>query len=322
MWKPIHVYFVWYGSWSEAEKNLVRVATKSLTPTNPIPQWPNLSNLYKLVTKYYQELPGDSGRTYASNNVTIAGEVVDQYSHGHILDPGALAQADLIQSNLGQGLPFDYEQGIYFVFTSGDVTFQNSMPGCGYHYFSCNKTSANQCTDSHNNFIFAFIPLASEANGLLTGGCSLFATATSPGLPVNLAPNKQISSTGALDTLVDIYLHELLETIVDPYQTAWLELHNGNMETADLCSFTFAAGDWWYCDMSDIYPDFPEANQRPGCHSFPNLHTLVDPASNSAFNQYGVGGSKFLVQKFWNLATKGCATQPEGEYYTHSSHDL
>lgn len=315
MWKPIHLYFVWYGTWSEAEKNVIRTATKSLTPSKPIPQWPNLSNLWKLVTKYYQEVPGDiQGRKYVTNSVTIAKEIDDDYSFGHTIDAFS-DPLSIISSHLHQGnLPFDFEQGIYFVFTAGDVMFQ-AQDFCGYHDFNCLDFSRGipYCFDFHNNLIYSFVPLPSESNGLLQL-CANFRNPTTPDpfLPYP-PPNKAVSPNGALDTMVTVYLHELLETAVDPYITAWIHNYTENSETSDLCSYNFAAGDWFYCDLPSIYPDFPGVNDGR-CLSYPKLHTLREPKSKAAFNIYGIDGSQFLAQKFWNLATKGCASQPEGEY--------
>jgi hypothetical protein len=86
-----------------------------------------------------------------------------------------------------------------------------------------------------------------------------------------------------------------------------------NSETTEMCAWTFAAGDWDYCgDKSVFASDFPAGMPFP-CMSFPNSHALIDPSSRSQFTQYGIGGSKFMIQKMWNLASKGCASQIEGE---------
>ena len=56
--------------------------------------------------------------------------------------------------------------------------------------------------------------------------------------------------------MTNIYIHELLEAIVNPYGTAWL--YNGTYSgIEDLCVFNYAAGDGVYCDLPSIYTDFP-----------------------------------------------------------------
>ena len=247
MWKPVHIYFVWYGTWTMQQKNVVRTATQSLTPKHPILQWPNLSNMYKLVTEYFQELPGEP-RKYASKSVTIAGEIDDAYSFGHTIDSLNDPVVIIADHIANHNLPEDYEQGIYFLFTSGDVTFK--LAGyCGYHYFNCNVTTTNSCSDwSNKNFIYAFVPLPSDTNGLLVH-CSAFykpAVNIVKHLDVRRAPNKKASPDGGIDAMTNVYIHELLETIVDPYGTAWLHNVTENSEVEDLCEFNFAAGDWWY----------------------------------------------------------------------------
>ena len=304
MWKPVHIYFVWYGTWTEQQKNVVRTATNSLTPKHPIRQWPSLSNMYKLVTEYYQELPGES-RKYASKKVTIAGEIDDAYSFGQTINPDIDPVVIIGNHIANYSLPEDYEQGIYFLFTSGDVTF-NGTVYCAYRSSNCSVTATNNCSDwLSNNFLYAFVPLPSETNGLLIN-CSPFNSppVVNNRLDVGRAPNKEVSPDGGLDTMISNYIYELLATIVDPYVTAWLD--NG---LNDLCEFNYAAGDWWYCFMPSMYPDFP--TNTTACYNF--LNTLVEPKSNASFTVYGDHGSQFLIQKIWSLEIKGCATQPVGE---------
>lgn len=312
MWKPVHVYFVWYGTWTEQQKKVVRTATNSLTPKHPIRQWPNLSNMYKLVTEYYQELPGEP-RKYASKSVTIAGEIDDAYSFGHTIDADNDPVVIIANHIANHRLPEDYEQGIYFLFTSGDVTFKVEIGYCGYHYFNCNITATNNCSDwSNKNFIYSFVPLPADTNSQLT--CSPFnipGAVNSSGLDVTRAPNKKVSPDGGLDSMTSTYIHELLETIVDPYTTAWMHNVTENSEVEDLCEFNFAAGDWWYCYVPSIYPDFPYNTSE--CQG--SQHTLVEPKSKALFNVYGNHGSQFLIQKIWSLEIKGCATQPVGESF-------
>jgi hypothetical protein len=313
MWKPVHIYFVWYGTWTEQQKNVVRTATNSLTPEHPIPQWPNLSNMYKLVTEYFQELPGEP-RKYASKSVTIAGEIDDAYSLGNPIDADIDPLVIIGNHIANYSLPEDYEQGIYFLFTSGDVTFKFNQY-CGYHSFNCSRTTANNCSDwSNKNLIYALIPVPSDTNGL-GSGCSPFETPSSvnsTALDVRRAPNKEVSPDGGLDAMTNNYFHLLLETIVDPYIDAWsYNTTDFIAGIVDLCTFNFAAGDWYYCLTPSIYPDFPTNTSE--CYNF--LHTLVEPKSKAFFSVYGNHGSQFLIQKIWSLEIKGCATQAVGESF-------
>lgn len=310
MWKPIRLYFVWYGNWTESHKALLRTAAKSLTPSETIKQWPNLSNLWKIEREFYQELVGE-GRKYVGNHVTIGGEAEDNYSSGNSINTNTDV-AIILSRHVGSDLPTDLEQGVYFLFTSGDVDLQG-YDSCSFHDYTCIHN--NTCTEFTQNMIFIFVPLFSEANGLLHK-CQIFQHANEtygmPGPP----PNKDISPDGVVDAFVNSFLHQLFRTVVDPYwfgAPAWYHNTTENTETSNLCAYSFGAGDWYYCNLRSIWGnDFPGGLQFR-CLSFPNCHPLVEPKSHTQFTQYGIDGSKFIVQMMWNLASKGCASQIEGK---------
>lgn len=313
MWKPIHLYFIWYGKWSAAEKNLIRTVSNSLTPKRRIRQYPNLSNLWSIVTEYYQELPQEE-RKHATNDVSIAGEVDDDYSFGHNIrsdhDP-----LKIILSHLGQCLPVDLEQGVYFLFTSADVAFSGEEY-CGYHGNECvdpTRYGTPFCDDYLNNIIYSFVPLPSVVNGLIVD-CNIFQTTPTSGGLIGRPPNHLVSPHGALDSMISTFLHELLETAVDPIwflKPAWRFNRTENSEMADMCSYVFVAGDWFYCGLWSVYPDFPDGGN---CLSFIEHNTaLTEPRARTTFNFYGINGSKFIAQLMWSLGNKGCASQPEGE---------
>lgn len=222
IWKPIHLYFVWYGTWTETQKNLLRTAAKSLTPSKPITQWPNLSNLWQIEREFYQQLPGE-GRKYVSGSVTIAGETDDHYSQGSNFDNGA-DPATILLTHVGNGkgqLPKDFDQGLYFLFASGDVTLVSGS-SCSYHDYACPGGNDTACPALTDNMVYSFIPLVSTKNGLLHG-CNIFQQPGSNGM-AGPPPNKAISADGALDALVNSFVHQLFRTVVDPYFTAWCVL--------------------------------------------------------------------------------------------------
>ncbi|CAI5491552.1 unnamed protein product [Closterium sp. Naga37s-1] len=107
MWKPIRVYVVWYGYFSEAQKHLVRTLTRSFSPSDDpavtVPLWWNINRLY-----YDQQ-----GR-FISSNVTWVKEKDDTgYSRGKNLwldDVEAVVATAIATSEL----PYD-EDGVYFV---------------------------------------------------------------------------------------------------------------------------------------------------------------------------------------------------------------
>ncbi|CAI5478426.1 unnamed protein product [Closterium sp. Yama58-4] len=107
MWKPIRVYVVWYGYFSESQKQLVRTLTRSFSPSDDpavtVPLWWNINRLY-----YDQQ-----GR-FISSNVTWVKEKDDTgYSRGKTLwldDVEAVVATAIATSEL----PYD-EDGVYFV---------------------------------------------------------------------------------------------------------------------------------------------------------------------------------------------------------------
>jgi hypothetical protein len=283
---------------------VVRTASNSLTPKYKIGDYPNLSNYWNLVTEYYQDIPGE-GRKYGSKHVSIAGEIDDSYSFGKTIDM-LKDPLPIIKSHVGQDLPTDLEQGVYFIFTSSDVELANNPGYCGYHNSACLDPNSD-CSNAFNHIVYSIVTLGLPS-------CNAFGSALT-GPP----PNNDVDPTGSLDSMIVIYLHELLELAVDPYVdglVGWRgTLNNGQTEAADLCAWSFVAGDYWYCNLGSIYPDF---NGFP-CSTFSSHHqALKAPGSGATFNVYGIQGSEFLVQQFWSLGSKGCALQVEqGEPTLH-----
>ena len=291
---------------------MIRTVSNSLTPKKPIRQHPNLSNLWSIVTEYYQELPLE-GRKYATNDVSIAGEVDDDYSRGRNISESDPLK--IILSNLENGLPTDLEQGVYFLFTSADVAFP-AGGYCGYHGNECvdqTRDGTPFCEDYLNNIIYSFVPFPSIHNGLILD-CNIFQTTLTSGGLRGRPPNHLVTPNGALDSMITTFLHELLETAVNPIwflKPAWVYSRSENSEVSDMCSYTFVAGDWFYCGLRSVYYDFPDDRY---CSSFIDHDTaLIEPRFYTTFNFYGVGGSKFIAQLLWSLGNRGCASHYEGE---------
>lgn len=135
--KPIHLYIIWYGAWAATEKNVIRTALTSLTPAVPITDFPNLSKLWTVMTKYKQRVPGQARPAYVTNNVTVvqevdAGQPIKTINSS--VDPLLIILGEIIRGNL----PEDFAQGVYFVLTGSDVTYlEKFRANCGYHLNSC-----------------------------------------------------------------------------------------------------------------------------------------------------------------------------------------
>ncbi|GJP76765.1 hypothetical protein CLOP_g7227 [Closterium sp. NIES-67] len=213
MWKPIRVYVVWYGYFSEPQKQLVRTLTGSFSPDdNPavtVPLWWNINRLY-----YDQE-----GR-FISRNVTWAKEKDDTgYSRGKSLwltDVEAVIATAIATSEL----PYD-EDGVYFVLSDQYVNQQWSSTDkfcvsfCGWHYFGS--------APSRGDFIYSWV---GRADKLCPTSCIAADVRTAA-----KAPNKD----PGMDGLLSVYAHELAEAASSPFVSTWFD--NDGEENADKCAW-------------------------------------------------------------------------------------
>lgn len=290
---------------------MILTAVKSLTPANPTKQTPNLANWWKIVTKYKQKngLP-------VTSKVTIDKQIDDNYSFGNTF--GDSTGADVVYTSITKrgGLGFD-KNTIYFLMTSSDVGFTGSG-FCGYHSDMCNDRSqadsSPYCRSTNNRIIWAFLPFPGSGNGLLFG-CDVFAPY---GAITYIPPNDGPASpdTGALDSFISVFLHELMEAATDPYSNvAPAYLHNvkENSEAGDLCAYTYGKDSFYYCGLPSIYGTYHGGKDPSVCQTYPDYHAMFYVSTGRIFNIFGTGGSMFLVQKIWSLANKGCQLQLQGE---------
>jgi len=200
----VHVYFIWYGNWSNGPKNSDSTLTRAL-----------LESLYARVggvgTSGVSAITG----TYADTTQVASGQyyfvqsTADSYSKGKNLTDAAV-QA-VVQSAIQSGkLPKD-SNGIYFVLSSSDVNETSGFCNlyCGWHDHS---------TMLNSDIKFAFVgnpdrcPLSCEAQ-----------TAHSPN-----------GNTGA-DAMASTLVHETAEAIADPDLTGWYDATGS--EVGDKCAW-------------------------------------------------------------------------------------
>lgn len=85
-------------------------------------------------------------KKFASNQVSIGGEIIDNFSFGHSIN-GSIRSTDpstIFLSHLRPGaLPVDLEQGVYFLFTAKDVGFTQAPDYCAYHAAGCALTNSD-----------------------------------------------------------------------------------------------------------------------------------------------------------------------------------
>ena len=144
---PVNVYYIYYGDWSQRQKDIVTQFTNGLIVS---PWW-------KTTLKYYQQLTPNAEKQFASANIRCGKSANDNYSLGKILKNGDIAA--IVQAKLNDGsLPEDLS-GIYYVLTAKDViegySDTRSMCDnyCGYHY--------SFWSDRGNQLFSAFSPVNS-----------------------------------------------------------------------------------------------------------------------------------------------------------------
>ena len=170
--------------------------------------------------------------------------------------------------------------------------------------------SSKSCSDAKSLLVYAFVPFPGQKNQLQVG-CNSF----HPYGPIPLpAPNDAASPVGgALDSFINAMMHELMEAATDPYVSAWCMNGYENSEAGDLCAYSFGGGDFSYIGLPSIYGAHANCS-KSHCRSYPGVHAMQWVPTGEIFNIFGIGGSRFLVQKIWSLANKGCQLQVQGKY--------
>ena len=303
---PIKLYFIWYGNWSESHKRVVRTAVNSITPPHPIKGFPNIVNWWKIVAQYRESPPHGPA---VSSAVSIGGETDDFYSRGKnfTLNLGYTLRDIVFSAIKTSKLPTDHLNGIYIIFTDVEVTFHNNTGACGFHRRSCFdlKNNASCGWDSHN-ILWSWVANPS-ASGLLPY-CNHF---NFWGYQNDLPPNYLVDPTGSLDATVRTLFHEVAEAATDPKLVkSWTFNQNSSSEIADLCTFVFGEGGWWYCGLSAVYGF---NHSQPAVCTYPGGRVPRDPKTGVIYNLHGIDKSRFLIQQMWSLANKGCQLQLTGE---------
>jgi hypothetical protein len=186
------IHYIWYGNWSG------NTATTILTD---LASHLGGSSYEQINATYY-----NASNTHVSGNITYAGSVNDNYSHGTSLTDAQIEQIVAAQN------PTD-TNALYMVLTSADVTASSGFctQYCGWH---------TDATINGRDIKYAFIgnpdrcPTSCEEQ-----------TASSPN-----------GNPGA-DGMASIIAHESEEAISDPDLNAWYDRQGA--ENADKCAWTF-----------------------------------------------------------------------------------
>ncbi|GJP41812.1 hypothetical protein CLOM_g1454 [Closterium sp. NIES-68] len=216
MYQPIAVYLLWYGQFTEAQKQIMRTFIESLDSSNKdtsvtaVPNWWNINRLYY-----------DAQGNYISGSVTLKGEMDDPaYSKGTTLYNSGVA--DLISSAVNDGnLPYD-ANGVYFVLGDPKVAQEDDSSYtptgfctsyCGWHAYT------------HDNLELV-ISFVGNAVTRCPEGC----------IPPYLNQPGAVPPNGdaGMDGMVSVLAHELAEATSSPFLATWFDAQGE--ENADICA--------------------------------------------------------------------------------------
>ncbi|CAI5473032.1 unnamed protein product [Closterium sp. Yama58-4] len=217
--RPIRVFVLWYGVFSDAQKQTVRSFVASLSPNADaavtVPLWWNINRLYY-----------DQDGNHISQSVTWEGELEDRaYSKGKTLLSSHVE--DLLGSAISsQQLPYD-PRGVYFLLSDafvnqkwGDkVTSEKFCTHfCGWHHHSW--------ADNYGDFIYSWV---GKADLICPSAC----------IPKEIRGDTSLSPTGdpGMDGLVSVFAHEFAEATSSPFVSTWFD--GEGYENADKCAWKF-----------------------------------------------------------------------------------
>ena len=183
MTAPIPVYFIWYGNWSAHAKaqTILRNFVGGLGNT---PAW-------NIFTTYY-----DRNNKHVTNQIYLAGEVVDNYSQGRVFDEESTQH--VVANALKNGSVPLSGSAVYMVYTSPDIP----VPGFGDIYCGLHTSFMHNGVDVKFAFVGNPIGIAPNACGLKS-------------------PSPNNDAVG--DAMVTVTYHELAEIAVDPDLNAWYD---------------------------------------------------------------------------------------------------
>jgi hypothetical protein len=201
----VHVYFIWYGNWTNGPKASDRQTTVSLLdilfgPTRGI----GSSGFFKINSTYNDTVGHPTG------NIALTASATNHYSLGKQLTD-ANVQSIVSGAIASRALPND-SNAIYFVLTSSDV---NETSGfctkyCGWH---------SRATIGGSDIKYAFVGNTDRC----PASCEMQA----------VSPNRDSGADG----MASIMAHEAQESVSDPDLNAWYDAA-GN-ENGDKCAWKF-----------------------------------------------------------------------------------
>ncbi|GJP68896.1 hypothetical protein CLOP_g25541 [Closterium sp. NIES-67] len=214
MYKPISVYLLWYGKFTESQKQIIRTFIESLNNSNDtdatVPSWWNVNRLYY-----------DALGNHISAFVTLKGELDDaDYSKGRTLLSTDVA--NLISSAVTSKRFANDPNGVYFVLGDTSVAQEDDTTPersafcnnyCGWHFYTRDQLE---------------LPIAFVGNAVTR--CPKRCIPPHLNRPGAVSPNGDLG----MDGMVSVLAHELAEATSSPFLATWFDAQGD--ENADICS--------------------------------------------------------------------------------------
>lgn len=236
---PVNLYVVYYGNFSAKQHSILDTFLEHVGG----------SPAFNVTTEYY-----DSQGQFIANalNYSAASNSYDDsYSRGTTLSGNFVIEI-LHAAVAGGHLPAD-PGGIYILTVSPDVTLPDNV-WCAYHAYAPGIVDGAEVT-----YAIAADPSVSILDQC-SGNLAIYHDKVSPNFDIGM------------DSVADSLMHELAETVSDPYINAWFTFTGEEM--ADVCNFNYG-------------PTFPPPNRSH---------------ANAKF-----GNRDYLVQQLWSMENpEGC----------------
>jgi hypothetical protein len=201
----VHVYFIWYGNWTNGPKPSDSQTTVNLLnilfgPTRGI----GSSGYFKINTTYSDTVSHPTG------NVALVASTTNKYSRGKQLSDNDI-QLIVSSALTSRALPKD-ANGLYFVLTASDVAETSGFCNqyCGWHTHS---------SIGGTDIKYAFVGNPDRC----PASCEM----------QSVSPNRDSGADG----MASVMAHEAAETVTDPDLNAWYD--SAGNENEDKCAWKF-----------------------------------------------------------------------------------
>jgi hypothetical protein len=209
------IVLLWYGNWNQsngtdtpAGQQIIRDAIWGLSVSNSINNYSGITTGYSSSLGNYSQTGGASVTQASASAIVEFTQATSNTYGGKTLSDSSIYS--LVKAYAGTGDP----NAIYLVLSSSDISESSGFLTryCGWHTFG---------SVGNNKIKYGFIGNPNR---------SLSACAVQ-----NTSPN----GNAAVDAMVSVIAHELVETVNDPLLNAWY--NSSGSESSDLCAWTYGS---------------------------------------------------------------------------------